>query len=300
MTKILKATHGSSKTPLKIGDLEIDCYVLEDGTRVLSQRGVNKALSVSEGGSQDRAQKTPRFLAYKPLQSFISADLTARISKSIKYLPPHGGNPAIGIPASVLPDICGVWVQAKNAGKLKTERQLETAAKAEIISNGLKHVGIIALVDEATGYQKDRPRDDLQRILEAYVSKEYLHYTSRFPSTFYEQLFRLKGWQYNPMSVKRPQVVGKMTDNIVYSRLPEGVLEEIRNKNPKDDKGRRKKKHYNFLTEDIGNPHLERHIAAVIALMRAAPNWRKFKSFLNRAFPQQNHQFDLLEEDDED
>jgi P63C domain len=300
MTKILKATHGSEKTPLKIGDLEIDCYVLEDGTRVLSQRGVNKALSVSEGGGQDRALKMPRFLAQSPLKAFISAELSARVSEPIRYLPPHGGNPANGIPATVLPQICRVWVQARDAGALKTSRQHETANKAEIIENALKHVGIIALVDEVTGYQKSRSADDLQRILEAYVSKEYLPYTSRFPSPFYEQLFRLNGWQYNPLSVKRPQVVGKMTDNIVYSRLPEGVLEELRNKNPKDDKGRRKRKHYNFLTEDIGNPHLEKHLAAVIALMRIAPNWRKFKSFLNRAFPQQNHQFELLEEDDEE
>lgn len=300
MTKILKATHGSEKTPLKLGDLEIDCYVLEDGTRVLSQRGVNKALSVPQGGGERGGRKMPRFLAQSPLKAFISADLAAGVSEPIRYIPPHGGNAAQGIPASILPEICNVWIKARDAGKLKTQRQLATAAKAEIISNGLRHVGIIALVDEATGYQKDRPRDDLQRILEAYVSKEYLHYTSRFPSPFYEQLFRLNGWQYNPMSVKRPQVVGKMTDNIVYSRLPEGVLEELRNKNPKNDKGRRKKKHYNFLTENIGNPHLERHIAAVIALMRAAPNWRKFKSFLNRAFPKQNQQFELLDEIEDD
>lgn len=300
MTKILKATHGSSKKPLVIGDLEIPCYVLEDGMRVLSQRGINKALGVTEGGGSG-AQKLPRFLSSKALTPYISDKLAARISQPIKHYVPDLATktPAHSIPAIVLPEICKAWIAAREVGKLTTKGQLETAKKAEILLSGLGTVGIIALVDEATGYQKDRPHDDLQRILEAYVSQEYLRYTSRFPSPFYEQLFRLNGWQYNPMSVKRPQVVGKMTDNIVYSRLPEGVLEELRNKNPKDEKGRRKKKHYNFLTEDIGNPHLERHIAAVIALMRAAPNWRKFKSFLNRAFPQQNHQFDLLEEDED-
>jgi hypothetical protein len=301
--KILKATHGSSKKPLRIGNLEIPCYVLEDGTRVLSQRGINKALGVTEGGGRgvDSAQKLPRFLASKALSPYISKELSARIAHPIKHYVPDLATktPAYSIPAIVLPEICKAWISAREAGSLTTAGQLETAHKAEIILAGLGTVGIIALVDEATEYQKHRPSDDLQRILEAYVSQEYLHYTSRFPSPFYEQLFRLNGWQYNPMSVKRPQVVGKMTDNIVYSRLPEGVLEELRNKNPKDDKGRRKKKHYNFLTEDIGNPHLERHMAAVIALMRAAPNWRKFKTFLNRAFPQQNHQFDLLEDEDE-
>jgi hypothetical protein len=82
-----KSKHISSDETHKLSDTLIERINALNGTRVLSQRGVNKALSVAEGGSQDRAQKNPRFLAYKPLQPFISADLTARISESIKYLP---------------------------------------------------------------------------------------------------------------------------------------------------------------------------------------------------------------------
>lgn len=296
MTKLPRAEY---QGVLKIGSIEIPCYVLEGGVRVLSQRGLNKALGVSEGGVKDGAQKMPRFVGIKALKQFISKELMVRISEPLEYIPPHGGRAANGLTATVLPEICNVWLEARESGKLKG-RQLETAKKAEILARGLANVGIIALVDEATGYQKDRPQDDLQKILEAYVSKEYLPWTERFPPSFYEQLFRLNKWNYNPLSVKRPQVVGKMTDNIVYSRLPDGVLEELRRLNPKNEKGIRPRHHHRHLTEKIGNPHLEKHIAAVIALMRAAPNWRKFKSFLNRAFPQQNQQFELLEEDDGD
>jgi hypothetical protein len=299
MSKILKATHGSEKTPLKIGSLEIACYVLEDGTRVLSQRGVNKALGVTEGGGNSRALKTPRFLSQAPLKAFVGADLTARISEPIRYRPPHGGN-ALGIPASVLPDICKVWVQARDAGTLKTDRQRATAAKAEILLGGLQHVGIIALVDEATGYQSVRKRDELHKILEAYVSKEFLPWTKRFPEIFYEEMFRLNGWQYNPVSTKRPQKVGEYTENWIYKRLPDGVLEEIRKRNPKTEKGYRKHKHHQFLTGDIGNPHLERHLASVTTLMKVSPNRRKFLSLLNRAFPMPGQQYELIEDLDDD
>src|SRR5262245_8032966 len=34
-----RATHGSPDRPLRIGNIEIECYVLADGTRVLSQAG---------------------------------------------------------------------------------------------------------------------------------------------------------------------------------------------------------------------------------------------------------------------
>jgi hypothetical protein len=43
-----KATHGAADHPLRIGDIEIPCYVLEDETRVLSLRG----LTVESGFQQ--------------------------------------------------------------------------------------------------------------------------------------------------------------------------------------------------------------------------------------------------------
>lgn len=44
--KILVAKFGSDKTPLHLGNLEIPCYVLEDGTRVFSGRGIQKVTTV--------------------------------------------------------------------------------------------------------------------------------------------------------------------------------------------------------------------------------------------------------------
>jgi hypothetical protein len=49
-------------------------------------------------------------------------------------------------------------------------------------------VGIVALVDEATGFQDIRARDDLHKILEAYIAKELLPWTKRFPNEFYKEI----------------------------------------------------------------------------------------------------------------
>jgi hypothetical protein len=149
---------------------------------------------------------------------------------------------------------------------------------------GLAHVGITALVDEATGYQQVRDRDELHRILEAYIAKELLPWTKRFPDEFYGQMFRLRGWQYSPPSVKRPKYVGKLTNELIYEKLPKGVLEELRSKNPVTPRGYRKHKHFQFLTEDIGNPHLEKQVVSVTTLMRASPNWATFERLFKRAF----------------
>lgn len=80
--------------------------------------------------------------------------------------------------------------------------------------------------------------------------------------------------------------------------LPPGVLEELREKNPVTPRGYRKHRHHQFLTEDIGNPHLERHIASVTTLMRASANWRNFERLFKRAFTDAPEQleFDFVED----
>ena len=95
---------------------------------------------------------------------------------------------------------------------------------------GFARVGITALIYEATGYEKIKDRDELEKILEAYISKELLPWTKRFPDDFYQHLFRLRGWQYRPLSIKRPKYVGKLTNELIYDKLPKGVLNDLRGK----------------------------------------------------------------------
>ncbi len=95
-------------------------------------------------------------------------------------------------------------------------------------------------------------------------------WVNTFPDEFYEQLFKLKGWQYKPLSVKRPQVVGTITNDIIYERLERGVLDELKKRTPKDEKGRRKHHFHRLLTDNIGNPKLREHISNIIILMKAS------------------------------
>lgn len=176
--KILKATHTGE---IHIGNIDLPCYVLEDGTRVLSQRGVNKALNRPEGG----AGNLPSFIGLKSLNPFIPNDFIARVSEPIIFVPPRGGSPANGIPASALPEICEIWLNAKESGVL-SENQLRTAKLADTLIRGLAHVGIIALVDEATGYQEIRDKHALEKILDAYLMKELAAWAKRFPDEFYK------------------------------------------------------------------------------------------------------------------
>lgn len=169
---------------------------------------------------------------------------------------------------------------------------------AEIILRAVARVGIIALIDEATGYQEIRDKDTLQKILDKYLLKEYAKWAKRFPDDFYREMFRLRGWQWKGMSVNRPSVVGKYTNDIVYERLAPGVLQELKRLNPKDEKGNRKAKYQQFLTEDTGVPALDKHLHSIMALMRASASYPQFERMLARSFPKLGQQIPLNFDED--
>jgi hypothetical protein len=176
--------------------------------------------------------------------------------------------------------------------------QAIVADKAAILLHALENTAIIALIDEATGYQRVRARDELQKILSAYISAELLPWAKMFPDDFYEQLYRVHGWRYEPGSTARTSYIGKLTNQLIYQPMPPGVLEQLRRKNPVDRRTKRRRtKLFQFLTEDIGHPHPEKQIVAVTTLLRVSPDRQTFNRLFSRAFPaRQGELFAFLDE----
>jgi len=278
----LVATH---EGVINLGDTKIQCAVLEDGRRVLTQsdfmRALGRARQAKGRAYYDGDVELPAFLTAKNLKPFIDDDLRVTSSQVVFRTPK--GKDAFGYSADLLPKVCDVFLKARDEG-VGTKSQAHIIARADILMRGLAHVGITALVDEATGYQSDRARDDLERILTAFIAKEFQKWIKTFPDDFYEEMFRLKGWRYDPSSVKRPSLVGKYTNDLVYDRLAPGVLEELRKANPPNPKGNRRHRHHQWLTEDIGHPRLREHLSGVIAIMKVSKNWDEFKRHLNRIY----------------
>ena len=283
---------------LKIGNATFKAAVLEDKTRVLTRATFVKAMGrtgkVKGGRAYDDEFKVPVFLTANNLKPFIPDELWENSSPVFFK---HKSQQYIGYKAALLPQVCGVFIDAYEAGVLNKSQE-KIAQECKILLRGFATVGIIALIDEATGYQYDRDRDELSRILEAYISPELMPWTKRFPPDFYKEIFRLHGWEYNPRTVKRPGYVGKLTNALIYEKLPYGVLDELKRRNPKDEKGRRKFQHHRLLTIDIGNPHLEKQLVAVTTLLKVAHNWKSFKRNFDKAFPiseQEQVEMDFLE-----
>ena len=284
---IPRAEYGSPDSPLKIGEAEIPCYVLEGGKRVLVQGAMLTALDMKQGtagrGAGDRLVK---FLSTKAIKPFADKYLKDMIIKPVKFRTPTG-QIAHGYEATILADICDAVLEARKDKKLHYQQE-HIAEQCEVLVRGFARVGIIALVDEATGYQDVRTKEALQKILEEFIAKELQPWVKTFPDDYYKEIFRLNNWPYIATSVKRPGVIGKWTNDIVYDRLAPGVKDELHRLAERDAKGRPKHKLFLRLTEGMGHPKLREHLAAVTALMKAANSWKDFKHMLKRALPAYN------------
>lgn len=298
--RLQKATHeGTLSIPFgEKESLVLSCFVLRDGRRVLSRSGMISSLGM-KGGSNPKqgADRLTNFSRGKAISPYVSESLATLIQSPFQFRLP-GGGVAYGFEATALAELCDAILAARAAKPLHPQ-QAHIARRAEVLVRGFSRVGIIALVDEATGYEADRRRGELHTILEAYVNKELLPWAKRFPDEFYTEMFRLMKWKSDPLR-ERPQVVGQLTNNLVYERLPQGVIDELKRKNPVVTNGRRRYKHHQFLTENIGHEHLGKHLAVVCALMRISTDFKMFVRQLDRAIPRHGTNYELpLDESDD-
>lgn len=290
--EIKEATHGSADRPLKISETEMPCYVLADGTRVLSQRGLQTGIGMSSSGGSQGAQRVAQLITALGEKGIPINDLAMRINNPIMFRPPGGGKPAYGYEATILTDICDTVLEARKQKKLLGQ-QKKFADQCELITRGLARVGIIALVDEVTGYQRDRAKDALARILEQFIAKELQPYVPTFPSEYYEQIFRLRSLDYPNGTIKRPQYFGILTNDIIYKRLAPGVLEELKKVTPRNESGRHREKLFRRLTANKGYPKLRELLGSVMTIMDFSDDWKEFMAKLDKRHPRYGAQLNL-------
>lgn len=290
------AKWGASNKPLRIGAVEIPCYVLEDGRRMLAQRGLHAGIGLSQGGGKGGARKLASFMVSLEKKGVDVRNLPARANSPIRFVPPHGGNPADGYEAAILPDLCAVILEADRFGALD-KRLTHVVERCAILQNAFATVGIIALVDEATGYQGIRPQDALEKYLAMILRKELAAWSKRFPDEFYENIYKLRGWIWPGMSVNRYSAVAGYTRNLVYERIAPSLLQELELRNPSRPKVGRASKHHQWLTDDVGHPMLAQHLHSLVMLQRLAManghGWVRFMRMVDQVMPRKGRNLEL-------
>jgi hypothetical protein len=234
------------------------------------------------GRRDEGNEDLPPILQAKAIMPYLPEGISTR-ARPITFRLPSGGR-ASGYNAKLLPEVCEVYLAACQASALLPNQQ-HIAQAAEVLVRGLARVGIIALVDEATGYQELRTKNALEKILEEFVDKELCPYIETFPSDYYREMFRLRSLRYLTDTVARPQHFGSLTNDVIYKRLAPGVLDELKRVQERGPTGTKKHRLFQRLTQNIGYPKLREHLGSVVTLMKLSKDWDDFKAKLDQLHP---------------
>lgn len=269
--------------PLKIGDTELLCAVLDDekNTRIISASAVFEAFERPRKGQNKRLEidnfLVPPFLAAKNLEPYMNQELL-QILQQVEYL--DGTKKVKGYDARILPKICSLYLEARRDKNVLTSSQEKLAIRAEILQSALSEIGIVALVDEATGFQYSRKYDALRLLLEQYINDGIQKWVKRFPDEFFLLLDKI---YVNPAtsSRNRPQYYGKFINKYIYEPIERGYLKaKLDELNINDDKTRKARFHQ-WLT-DFGASQLTLQLGKVMSMLEFSPNLDKFKENIRR------------------
>ncbi len=292
----LFAKYSSDKTPLIIGSVELPCYVLNNGMRVFSGRGIQKALCANNKTS---GTWLINFVNSKPILWNLRPEVVEQFNSPIEFnRVGAGGSQSMtyGYEATLLIDLCNAIIDAFDA---RTDSISEVYYKsAKTIVRAVAKVGIIALVDEATGYnkEKNRAKDELQRFLSSFINQEAGKWVKTFDDTFFEDIYKMRGWSWS-QTTARPALIGKIINDIVYERIAPLVYDELKRLNPRQVGGGRRYKHHQFLTSETGKPALAKHLAILHSFAMAAEyRWERFMYMLDKAYPKQHQQLAILDD----
>lgn len=261
---------------LPIGEIELECAVLDNGMRVLTATSIFTAFGRSRKGMNSRLEiegtKLPPFLAAKNLEPYISQLVIDR-TKQIRYL--DGKQEKTGYIATLLPAMCEVYLSARRGTALVTSQQ-KLAEQSEILLSALAQVGIDALVDEATGYQLDRKHDALRMLLSKYIAEGLQKWMFTFPDSFFVELDRLYGNEQTT-SRSRPQYYGHFINKYIYEPIEHGYVKSKLDELNITEDGKRKARFHQWLSMD-GRNILVHQIGRVQGKMEECSGIKQFKA----------------------
>lgn len=251
---------------LRMGKMRMRCHVLNDGRRVLTQREVLRVLT---GGVNTSA--LPQYLSN--LRGFNRKKLAEPIPFKIPGIPRQ----ALGFEAPLLIDICDAYVDAWDNGRLQPNQE-HLGLQAQTIIRACAKLGIIALIDEATGYEKVRKARALQIKLQAFIADDLQEWARMFPEEFWHELARLESVHYSARH--RPLRWGKYVMAFVYDAIDKDVGNELRKKNPNP---RFLQNHHQWL-KSPGQEAVRLQIGKAIGIMQTCEDMPEFRQKFARIF----------------
>jgi hypothetical protein len=248
---------------LTIGNAELLVYVLDNGHRVISRTSATSLLTSKKGGGN-----LEQYIGVESLKNYLPDDL-----EIFEFIIPEVVNKTVmGMTAETFLEICTAYVRALDDGALKTNRQIEIATKASMFLAACAKVGLLALIDEATGYQYVRSEEALQLKLRLFLEDEMHKWDRTFPEQLWREFGRLTNWQGS--LVQRPKYWGRLVMELIYDNLDKDVADWLRKNNPKPQKGQN---HHQWLNSQYGLKKLNELTWRVVGMAQACSSMRELR-----------------------
>lgn len=274
----LESPFAKHKGELVLGNSLIDCYVLDSGERVISMRATVKAIADVESGNLGE------YIGVASLKSFIDKDKI--LGEVINFNIPGTQKQGNGISAEVFLDVCRAYVEALQEGKLQTDRQKEIAIKCSILLASCAKVGLIALIDEATGYQFEREEQALQIKLKAFIADELRAWEKTFPDELWEEFGRLTNWHGSLHN--RPKWWGKLVIELIYDTLDPDVAKYLKENKPPVGV-----RWFQQLTENYGARHLVSRCFEIIGMAKTCETMNELRAKVAHHYGKESIQMTL-------
>lgn len=245
---------------LTIAGQSVECHVLSDGRRVLDTSQAQAFLGL---GAKDR--HFWRSLARIP---GLSAEIQA--GPRIAFVLPDGRSVAYGYEASFIMDVCLAY-QAAFLKDALHHKQAPTARRAMSMVAAAAKVGLEALIDEATGYQKRRPGDYLRGRFSDLLRDHHDDWKRRWNDDLMDALCRLYGRRHVP-GTPPPRCLWRAEGMIYDLVIGPDVMAEVRRRNPEPEHGT----NHHQLFRDPVQSLLGDDLRVILALAQTAATKRDF------------------------
>lgn len=281
---------------LKTGEISLECYVLDNGMRAITKRGLQKALGIPSSKTGTILENF--LLSYKsydnkPQNFNVIESGFKNVSKFIRKGAGGSQPDSMAFEATFLMEVCHFIQDLKQYGLLPLEWDY-IHKNATIIERAFSKLGIIAFIDEATGYIKEKKKNEYELLFNQFLLEEAQKWQETFPKEFFDIIWKIWLQKQSPKNNKRPQFFGKVIRKYVYEPLAvsklglsseaEGILLlKLDEKNPVQETGKRKWTFHQFLN-DIGRDNLKEHLIKLITIGDIATNKTQFDSLFAKAF----------------
>ena len=253
-------------------NLEVPCFVLDDGRRVISRTGATNALTEKSSSDLESYLRVEALKDYLP-QNIYDQMIEFSIEGVIKT--------TRGVEAETFLEICKAYVTARDEKKLKTQRQIDIAIKAGRFLSACSKVGLIAL--------NEREQDALEFKLKLYLEEEMRPWEKTFPDELWMEFGRLTNWK-DPLN-QRPKYWGKLVIELVYEYLDPDVAEWLRDNAPKPIGNM---SYHRWLSSQYGLKRLVEHIWMLIGISKTCQTMPELREKMAIQFGRQFVQLNLF------